>query len=413
VTIYDANGEPLAGAGTKTAVRVKGADLVRRTEKIGSSEFFTLYAPLEIQGRPEGMVAVRLLPESVFSSVRDAGMRLAFVLLIAMAGIVGIGALLSRYILAQVRPLLATNRALGKGELSARAPIVTDDELGELARGVNQMAEQLEASYETLELRVAQRTEEVQRLLKERTEFFASLSHELRTPLAIILGQAKMLRDPSYRKNLASTAQTGKTIDNSAQQLLSLVNDVLDLARAEAGKIEVNLEKVNVSEVVKDMRRTIEGLAQANGLRVGINVARDLPPVKADRARLREILLNLVDNAVKYTPEGGKVELSAAAQNGEVQVSVSDTGVGIPPEAGALIFEPFYRVPGIAAQHGQASSGLGLAMAKRLVEAQGGSISFLSEKDAGSTFTFSLKPIKSRPQRIGSRGNQGGKPRPR
>lgn len=395
VTIYDPIGQPLAGPGGITPVRLKGDDLVRRTEKIGSTDFFTLYAPLEVQGNPQGMVAVSLSPDPVFSAVRGAGMRLAIFLLVAMAGIVGIGALLSRFILAQVRPLLETNRALGKGELSARAPIVTNDELGELARGVNQMAEQLQASYETLELRVAERTDEVQRLLKERTEFFASLSHELRTPLAIILGQAKIMRDPSYAKRNGWAKESGRTIEGSAQQLLALVNDILDLARAEAGSIEVNLEDLELQNVIKEMRPTIEGLARGNGLEVKFGVSVDIPTVHADPTRLREVLLNLVDNAVKYTPEGGKMELNASAREGSVEVSVSDTGVGIPPENGDLIFEPFYRVKGTTSQRGEPSTGLGLALAKRLVEAQGGKIGYVSEPGGGTTFTFTL-PLATR-----------------
>lgn len=399
VTIYDARGQALAGSGKQlntTPIRVEGDDLIRRTEEIGSREFFTLYAPLELQGRQRGMVAVSLSPDTELAAVRGAGIRIAMFLLIAMAGIVGIGALLSRFILAQLRPLLATNRALGKGELSARAPVVSDDELGELARGVNEMAEQLQASYETLEMRVDERTEEVQRLLKERTEFFASLSHELRTPLAIILGQAKMMRDSSFPKHNGWAKQSGQTIEDSAQQLLSLVNDILDLARAEAGSIDVNPEDVNLSELVDDMRQTIVGLVRGKGLAVTFDVTPDLPKVWADQIRLRQIILNVVDNAVKYTPVNGKVDLKAVTNSDLVEVSVSDTGVGIPPEAGDLIFEPFFRVKGTRSQRGEASTGLGLALTKRLVEAQGGSISYESEPGVGTTVRFTI-PISNQP----------------
>lgn len=392
-TIYDARGQGLAGSATRpstTPIRVQGDDLVRRTEEIRAREYFTLYAPLELQGRQRGMIAVSLSPEAELAAVSGAGMRLAVFLLIAMAGIVGIGALLSRFILAQLRPLLATNRALGKGELSARAPVVSNDELGELARGVNEMAEQLQASYETLEMRVDERTEEVQRLLKERTEFFASLSHELRTPLAIILGQAQMMRDSSFPKRNGWAKTSGHTIEDSAQQLLSLVNDILDLARAEAGSIDVNPEDLDLAEFVEDMRQTIVGLVRGKGLATTFDVKPDLPRIRADQIRLRQIILNLVDNAVKYTPVGGKVDLKAVAGSEAVEVSVCDTGVGIPPEAGDLIFEPFFRVKGTRSQRGEASTGLGLALTRRLVEAQGGSIRYESEPGVGTTVTFTV-----------------------
>lgn len=396
VSIYDSAGLLLASSvgslRRTTAVRLDGSEFVRRTEKIGSSEFFTLYAPFEVQGRPKGMISVSLSPEPAFSAARGAGIRLALVLLVAMTGVVAIGALLSRSILAQVRPLLATNRALGRGVLSARTPVVTDDELGELAQGVNQMAEQLEASYETLELQVAQRTEEVRRLLRERTEFFTALSHEFRTPLAVILRQADMLLDAKTPKTGRWQSESGRTLKESGRQLLSLINNILELAKAEVGGLEVSLEKLALEDVVKDARRTIEALAKGNGLAVSIRLPSRLPKVRADHGRLREIILNLVDNAVKYTPTGGRVELSATARNGHVRVSVADTGVGIPPEVQDRVFEPFYQVEGVKPQRGQASTGLGLALTKRLVEAHGGEISLTSEPGKGSTFTFTLVP---------------------
>ena len=394
VTIYDAAGSPIASTGLEVASRerpdLSGAGLVRRTGRSGSQEIATLFAPLDVQGIRLGTIAVTAPTAKAFASVRGAGVRLALVLLAGLVGIVAIGIVLTRFILSQVRPLVATNRALGFGDLSARAPVLGRDELGELALGVNQMAEQLEANVETLELRVQQGTEEVRRLLRERTEFFAALSHEFRTPLAVILRQADLLLDPRTKKTGRWASQSGTMLKDSGQQLLLLINDILDLAKAEAGGLDVNLEEVRLAEAVNDLRRTISGLAKGSGLSMSIKVPTDLPAVRADRARLREIILNLVDNAVKYTPEGGRVELSAAGRNGNVVVSVSDTGVGIPAEARENMFEPFYRVKGITAQRGQASSGLGLALTRRLVEAQGGKINYESEAGAGSTFTFTL-----------------------
>lgn len=390
VALYDSKGRLLARSGRAATERRAPTGITRRTHAVDGIEVATLYTPFDVQGTRSGTLALSVPTAPAFSTVRGAGIRVALILLCAMVGVVAIGAMLSRRILGQVRPLVETSRALGHGDFEARAPVLSTDELGELAHGVNQMAEQLQASYETLELRVAQRTEEVQRLLKERTEFFAALSHELRTPLAIIRGQAKMMLDPSYPKGTKWVTQAGMTIDDSSGQLLSLVNDVLDLARAEAGRMEVDLEPLALPDVVKDLRPMIEGLARSSGLRVGVDVPRGLPAVSADRNRLREVIVNLVDNAAKYTPEGGRVDLSATANNGSVIVSVSDTGVGIPPESGDLIFEPFYRVRGTKAQRGQASSGLGLALAKRVVEAQGGTITFESEPDVGTTFTFTL-----------------------
>ncbi len=245
---------------------------------------------------------------------------------------------------------------------------------------------------------VAEARAEAERVSAAKSRFVATMSHELRTPLAIILGQAKMMRDSSFPKRNGWAKQSGHTIEDSAQQLLSLVNDILDLARAEAGSIDVNPEDVNLAEFVDDMRQTVVGLVRGKGLEVTFDVTPDLPKVRADQVRLRQIILNLIDNAVKYTPADGKVDLKAVAKSDVVEVSVSDTGVGIPPEAGDLIFEPFFRVKGTRSQRGEASTGLGLALTRRLVEAQGGSIAYESERGVGTTVTFTL-PIATDPAR--------------
>ncbi len=394
LAIHDLNGDPLASAGI-AAIPPGAADLssdrlIHRLARVGQQQVATLYAPLELQGSRAGTLAMTIPTAPAFSSVRGAAVRLAVILLVAMAGIVAIGSLLARYILRQLRPLVSTNRALGFGDLSARAPVLADDELGELARGVNLMAEALEASVSDLELRVSERTEEVQRLLRERTEFFASISHEFRTPLAVLLRHAEMLGDPTYTKSTRWNNEASKMVKGSGLQLLAMVNDILELAKIESGRIDIDLEPLRLADVVDEMRSTIKGLAKGSSLKVGIDVPRDLPVINGDRLRMRQVILNLVDNAVKYTPEGGRIDVDAAAVNGHVEVTVTDTGVGIPADVGDRIFDPFYRVEGTTTQRGQASSGLGLALARRLVEAQGGRLWFTSAPGEGSMFRFSL-----------------------
>jgi signal transduction histidine kinase len=376
---------------------------VAKITDVDGKQIETLYTGLELQNNHAGTIAVAAETAPAFASVRGTGIRLGFILLGAMIGIVAIGALLSRAILKQLKPLVATNRALGSGNLSARVPVMGNDELGEVAHGVNLMADQLQANIETLESRVEQRTQEVQRLLRERTEFFAGLSHELRTPLAVILNQSQMLRDPTFRKTRSALEDLGYTIGDSAEQLLTVVNEILELARAELGGVELNVEELNLAEMLRHVRGTVAGLASSADLNLKVEAPVRLPPVRADRERLRQILLNLVDNAVKYTPPGGTIEVGAGRRNGEVTVSVRDSGVGIPADVGARIFEPFFRVPGTKAQRGQASTGLGLALTKRLVEAHGGEIWFTSEPDVGTTFNVSLPAAKQSRKRKSAR----------
>ena len=408
VEIYDLAGHPLAAtgfaggtsSGPATAPPASTDRLVRRAEDAKQGRLWSLYAPFEVQGRRVGTLAVTV-PASAYDNGRNTVLRFALILIAAMAGVVGVGAVVSRRMLRQVRPLVQTNRALGRGDLAARTPVVTNDELGELARGVNQMAEQLQASYETLELRVAQRTEEVRRLLAERTEFFASMSHDFRTPLAVIMNEADLLTDQSFARKTGDVKEAARTIKESSAQVLALVNDVLELARAEAGRLEVSLDAVHLGDVLADLRTTIDGLARGGEVSLTVEVPKDLPAVAADRRRLREVILNLVDNAVKYTPSGGRIAVSAAASNGHVEVAVADSGVGIPAEAGDKIFEPFYRVKGTKPARGQPSTGLGLALSKRLVEAHGGDLGFTSEPGRGSIFRFTLRTAGDAPKADG------------
>jgi signal transduction histidine kinase len=393
VTLFDANGRRIAVSGAApdaTVPQFPTGKLVRRDDDVNGTAVTTLYAPLDIDGRRQGALAVTLPTGPAFASVRSAAWRVALIVLAAIAGVVGIGAMLSRFILRQVRPLLETNRALGSGDFTARATVLGGDELGELAEGVNQMAEQLETSYETLEQRVRERTEEVERLLQERTDLFTSVSHEFRTPLAVILAQADSLQDASYAKTPQWCDDVGRMVEESGRQLLEFVNDVLELARAEAGGLDVVLEEFRFSELVAEVRESIQSLAAGAGLSLKVRVRRDLTPVLGDRERVREIIFNLIDNAVKYTPTGGKIELTASNGDGRVTVTVSDTGVGIPDDVGDEIFDPFYRVKGTRTQHSEPSSGLGLALTKRLVEAHGGAISFTQRPKGGTTFSFTL-----------------------
>lgn len=394
VALYGEDGTLLASAGPiapeRRAPTSFGESPVRQIREVGGESVATLYAPLHLQGRAAGQIGVSIPSEGAFASSRGAAFSLGLLVILSMAGVVGIGALISRLILAQVRSLVEVNRALGAGDLSARVPVLAADELGELALGVNKMAGELQASHETLEARVAERTEQVMALLQERTDFFAAISHELRTPLAVIIAQAELMRDPTIPKTSKWTAETGTAIGDSATQLLSLVNDILDLARAEAGLLVVSVTNLDLISVIAAIRPSIEELAR----RGEIEVALDLPerlPVRGDAFRLREIVLNLVDNAVKYTPPGGGIELAAIQRDdGVVEVSVSDTGIGIPSEVGDRVFEPFFRVAGTEPQRGQATSGLGLALARRLVEAQGGTISYTSYPAEGTRFLFTI-----------------------
>lgn len=397
VALFDGSGQALS-ASTPFPPRLSTpaeVTVVRTTRR--GEEVATMAAPFDLQGERVGTITTTLPTEPSFASVRGAAYRVALLVLVAMAGIVAIGVLLSRSILRQVRPLVTTHRALGGGDLSARASVRGDDELGEVARGLNRMAEQLEASVVALESQVDQRTAEVRRLLNQRNELFAGLSHEFRTPLAVVLAQAQLLRDARSRRSVADE-ESLRAMEQSARQALTLVNEFLELSRADAHQVDPALTAVSPGVVLRELGPTISGLAGAAGVHAELDVPPDLPDIRADARRLREITLNLADNAIKYTPPGGQVAVRAHSSPTHVVLEVSDTGLGIPEDDLPHVFEPFYRVETNATQAGQPSTGLGLALTKRLVDAHAGTIGVASEVGRGTTFRVSL-PRTVPPQR--------------
>lgn len=387
LAVYGENNARLAstGAAPSTSPRNLGGGLLRVRTGHADEARETLYGPLELQGHRIGTLALSLPTATAFGSARGTAYRLVVVLLLAMSGVIAIGYLLSRLILGQVRPLVATNRRLGAGDLGARVPVRSDDELGELAAGFNQMAGQLQAAVTTLESRADQSAEEVRRLLLQRTEFFAGLSHEFRTPLAVIRAQADLLLEGPGKRTSAER-ESLKVVKAASSQALHLVNEVLELSRSEAGHVELMLEQVSLFDVVTALQPTMEGLAAAADLSLAADLPQDLATVWSDRRRVSQILLNLVDNAVKYTPAGGAVEVTLAPGGSSIVLSVSDTGIGIPPDQLDELFTPFHRVKGSATQRGQASTGLGLSLTRQLVDALGGTIGVAARDGGGTTF---------------------------
>jgi PAS domain S-box-containing protein len=233
-------------------------------------------------------------------------------------------------------------------------------------------------------IRAAEAAEEASRL---RSAFLRTMTHELRTPLHAVLGYAELLRDGLMARGLSDEAADAEQIMRSGEQLLALVDDVLDLARLQAGGLELDQEPVDLAAAVGEV---VSALAHEAATK-GISVTADIPAglaVQADRRRLGQVLLGLVGNAVKFT-ERGSVIISAEAEGAAVAVAVADTGVGFPDDMLARIFEEFRQADeSPTRRHG--GSGLGLAITKHLVELHGGTISAKSTPGKGSSFTFTL-----------------------
>jgi signal transduction histidine kinase/DNA-binding response OmpR family regulator len=292
-------------------------------------------------------------------------------------------------------------------------------ELRALAHTFNQMALQLSGAYQTLEEKVSQRTSELQaanqelaRANKLKSEFLANVSHELRTPLSAIIGFSQILLDGIDGPVNEEQQQDISQVNKSGQSLLALINQILDLSKIEAGKMELSLERVDLPALISSVLDSISPLAQAKGLRIDTRFAPGLPALEADAGRLKQIVINLLSNAVKFT-ERGHIEILAQPSGRMVRIAVKDTGIGISAESQKVIFEEFVQGDGSSTRrHG--GTGLGLSIVRRLVEMHGGAITVLSEPGLGSTFTFTVPAWASGQAALGAtqrrplrRPNQG------
>ena len=282
--------------------------------------------------------------------------------------------LVSRQVVAPVRDMMLASQRISEGHYNERVQVPGDvskdelDELSQLALRFNRMAASLE------------QTEVIRRQL------IADVTHELRTPLTAVKGSMEGLIDGV----LPADEGTFQQIISEAERLQRLVNDLQELSRVEAGAYELNIHSYRVSDLLATAEARLGRQFEEKGVILEIALPNDLPQVLADEDRIGQVLLNLVGNALQYTPPGGKVQVTAAAQRGEVYITVSDSGMGIPAEHLPHLFTRFYRVDKSRSRAG-GGSGIGLTISKYLVEAQGGSIWAQSEgAGRGSTFTFSL-----------------------
>ena len=262
---------------------------------------------------------------------------------------------------------------LAAGDFSRHVEVANRDELGALAGNLNRMNDELGRLYRDLES-----------ASRHKSEFLASMSHELRTPLNAIIGFSEVLREEMFGPLNERQADYLNDILTSGRHLLSLINDILDLSKVEAGKMELELSTFFLPAVLEGGLTMIRERALGHGISLGLDAAPDVDEITADERKVKQVVFNLLSNAVKFTPDGGRIDLSARISNGELEVAVRDTGIGIAPEDQERVFEEFQ-------QAGQREgSGLGLALSRSFVELHGGRLRLESEPGVGSTFTFTL-----------------------
>jgi signal transduction histidine kinase len=229
---------------------------------------------------------------------------------------------------------------------------------------------------------------------KQKAQFTANVTHELRTPLQGIMGLSDLVAKWIYGETTEKQRQAMGDIKGSAKKLHALINDLLQLSSHDAGKVHLNIETVDIEKLATSTVASTQWLLAGKQLEVTVNVASDVPQIRTDRTKLTQILVNLLSNAIKFTPDGGSVTLHVAPMQNGVELTVADTGIGIPAAAVPHVFDEFYQVDGSPMrEHG--GVGLGLALVKRLALALGGSVTVESEVDRGSRFRVRL-PRKSR-----------------
>jgi len=363
---------PLSGEFISQAIA--GASLFTTIQTEDGEGLRLLAVPINISilGPPPGIQPAALIiarstkqiDQALAGLLRTLIIAVPLALALAAAG----GIFLARRALKPVDKIAQTAQEIEESDLSRRINVNTKDELGRLAATLNEMIGRLEKAFQ------------------RQKQFTSDASHELRTPLAVIeaestLALQKERPSSDYRQSL-------EIISQESRQMSSLIDQLLTLARADAGKEQWNFTEVDLGKLIGNLSTDVEVLCQEKGLSFQLGQSQDLV-VKGDEARLRELFMNLLDNAIKYTPAPGTVSVSFRREGQMAVVAIMDTGIGIPAEDIPFIFERFYRVDK-SRSRAEGGSGLGLAICRHIAEAHGGKIEVESQVGVGSTFSVWL-----------------------
>jgi len=302
----------------------------------------------------------------------------------------------TRLILQPVRVLQETAEKVAEGDLNIRSDINTGDEFQQLSETFNVMlanlknsADQLRSINKALDVKLGQLAETNVALYESnrlKSEFLANVSHELRTPLNSILGFADLLKDSLAAGPDSKSARYCNNILQSGRHLLELINDLLDLAKIEAGRMEIRSEPLSMTDLFEGLSNILKPLLEQKGLTLSTGVGAGVPIVRTDPGKLQQILYNFLSNAIKFSPQGGKIELSAQVEGAEhVRIAVVDFGPGVEVGKQQMIFEKFRQADsGVTRSH--SGTGLGLAISKELTALLNGSIGVRSTPGEGATF---------------------------
>ncbi len=325
----------------------------------------------------------------------------------ALAG-AGLSAVISRRLVRPIRDLVRGTQSIASGNLDVSIPVRSRDELGGLAGSFNSMAASLKENEavlqryaEELESKIEARTQELQstnqrleEASRHKSQFLANMSHELRTPLNAIIGYTSLILSNIYGDVPAKIREPLDRVRVSSRHLLGLINDVLDLAKIEAGRLTLSVADYSIKQVVQSVMKAMEPLAAEKKLALTAALPPELPAARGDARRINQVLLNLVGNAIKFT-DAGEVAVRVSLTEHEFLLSIVDTGPGIVEAEQEKIFEEFQQAGNSNAS--LKGTGLGLSIARKIVEAHGGRMGVESSPGKGSTFWFTLPLRVERP----------------
>jgi len=357
------------------------------------------FSPNELIG------AVVIQSGDLVGEIRDTKfMNLIFIFVAGLIG--GTGAIIAFYwitqnvILRPIRQLRAIANNVTEGNLDIRSAIKTGDEYEKLANAFNNMLDGLQAAQEKLrqankqlDAKIAELSErniELFKANKVKGEFLANISHEFRTPLNAILGFAQVLREKPQLLKKEKAQRYAENIITSGNSLLNMINDLLDLAKTQAGKMELHIEKTSVQQLCKALVSSFSLLTKKKKVKVKLMVDSDIPILSTDAGKVQQILYNFLSNAVKFTPQQGRIEIRAKMMDEKtVRIAVSDTGCGIAESDKKKIFEKFRQADGSITRE-STGTGLGLTISTELAAMLAGSIGLESEFGKGSTFWLDI-----------------------
>jgi signal transduction histidine kinase len=304
---------------------------------------------------------------------------IAIIFLIALnTGIAGY--FISQSITKPIRELHKATSELEKGNFNVRTNITTSDEIGELSRAFNKSA-----------IALGIMDEEHKQLEKTKSEFFSMTSHELRTPITPLKVQLQMLYKQYYGKLTIRQRETLMNILKNTERLNKIIEDFLEISRIESARLKFSFKKTDIRETVYETINLMEGFAKEKNIQFNTKFGK-LPIINADPDRVSQVLKNIIHNAIKFSPNNGKIEISAQLRNYSIQFIIKDYGKGMSPKEQIHVFEPFYQVEDVDSKK-YGGSGLGLSICRGIVEAQKGKIWIQSAEGKGSTFYFTI-PIK-------------------